>query len=92
MTQASTSTGILLFQVVGAIAEFERSLIRERVMLGLQRAKAQGIKLGRPRVSIDLDKLRELHGAGLSHRKIAAVMDISQATIGRALLNDSKTP
>ncbi len=88
----STSTGILLFQVVGAIAEFERSLIRERVVLGLQRVQAQGKKLGRPRVQIDLDKLRELHGAGLSHRKIAAVMGISQATIGRALLNDSKTP
>ncbi len=88
----STPMGKMVFTVIGAVAELERSLIRERVILGLQRVKAQGKQLGRPRASIDLDKLRELHGAGLSHRKIAAVMDISQATIGRALLNDSKTP
>lgn len=44
----TTSTGKLIFQIFGAIAEFERELIRERVLLGLERAKSQGKRLGRP--------------------------------------------
>jgi len=88
----SSALGSAIFTIISAVAQLERDIIAERVKMGLRRAKARGKKLGRPRVSIDLDKLRELHGKGLSHRKIAAVMDISQATIGRALLNDSKTP
>jgi len=60
-------------------------------MRGLKRAQAQGIQLGRPRAYIDLDKLRELHGAGLSHRQIAAELDISHASVGRALRNGTKT-
>ena len=83
----STPMGKMVFVVLGAVAELERSLIKERVLLGLKRAKAQGIKLGRPRVSIDLDKLRELHGKGLSHRKIATQIGISHASVGRALRN-----
>ncbi len=87
----SSPLGSAIFTIISAVAQLERDIIAERVKMGLRRAQARGKKLGRPRVSIDLDKLRELHGKGLSHRKIAAVMDISQATIGRALLNDSKT-
>ena len=87
----SSPLGSAIFTIISAVAQLERDIIAERVKMGLRRAKARGKKLGRPRVSIDVDKLRELHGTGLSHRKIAAVMDISQATIGRALLNDSKT-
>jgi DNA invertase Pin-like site-specific DNA recombinase len=55
----STSTGILLFQVVGAIAEFERSLIRERIALGLERARAEGKTIGRPLgAQVDEQELR----------------------------------
>ena len=87
----STSTGMLLFQVVGAIAEFERSLIRERIALGLERAKSQGKQLGRPRASIDLEKLHRLHSEGRSHRAIAAELGISHASVGRVLRNTSGT-
>ena len=59
--------------------------------MGLRRAKAQGIKLGRPLASIDLDKLRELQGAGLSHRQIAAELGTSHASVGRALRNGGGT-
>ncbi len=45
----TTPSGRLLFHVLAAIAEFERDLIRDRVMAGLRRAKAQGRQLGRPR-------------------------------------------
>src|SRR5678816_2204338 len=47
---ATTPAGRLQLHVLGAIAEFERDRIRERVMAGLQRAKAQGTVLGRPRL------------------------------------------
>ncbi len=57
----STSTGILLFQVVGAIAEFARSLIRERIALGLERARAEGKTIGRPLGAVvDADEIRSL--------------------------------
>jgi DNA invertase Pin-like site-specific DNA recombinase len=46
----TTPAGKLLFQVTGAFAEFERSMIRQRVNAGLARARAQGKRLGRPRV------------------------------------------
>ena len=46
----STSTGKLMMQIMGSFAEFERSIIRERTMAGLDRARAQGKTLGRPRV------------------------------------------
>ena len=45
----STPAGRMLFQVIGAMAEFEREIIRERVVAGIQRAKRNGKKLGRPR-------------------------------------------
>jgi hypothetical protein len=44
----STPSGRMIFSVFGAIGEFERNLIRERVIAGQQRAKANGVKLGRP--------------------------------------------
>jgi DNA invertase Pin-like site-specific DNA recombinase len=45
----TTPTGRMVFGILGAVAQFERDRIRERVMAGLQRAKAQGKRLGRPR-------------------------------------------
>jgi len=48
----STPSGRLMFQIIGAMAEFERSLIMERVRAGLRNAKAKGRSLGRPRVAL----------------------------------------
>jgi len=48
MSDTTTPTGKLMFQIVGAFAEFERSMIRERVHAGLKRAVANGKTLGRP--------------------------------------------
>lgn len=47
----SSSSGLLMMQILGAFAEFEREIIRERTMAGLHRARSQGKKLGRPRKS-----------------------------------------
>ena len=46
------SSGMLMVQILGAFAEFEREIIRERTIAGLERAKAQGKKLGRPKGAI----------------------------------------
>jgi len=48
----TSSSGMLMMQILGAFAEFEREMIRERTMAGLQRARDKGIKLGRPRKAI----------------------------------------
>ncbi len=82
----TTSTGMLLFQVVGAIAEFERSLIRERVVLGLERARKQGKRLGRPTgTKANVRNIQKLKGQGLSTRAIAAQLSVSKSTVGRVL-------
>src|SRR6201998_1596833 len=53
----STPNGRLVFGIFASIAEFERELIRDRVRSGLASAKAKGKCLGRPRVSVDLDRI-----------------------------------
>ena len=45
-----------MFQVTGAFAEFERSMIKQRINAGLKRAVEQGKQLGRPRISPELEK------------------------------------
>jgi hypothetical protein len=55
-----------MFQIIGAMAEFERSLIQERVKAGLRNARAKGKKFGRPRVRIDGAKVAVLRCEGLS--------------------------
>src|SRR5664280_2116948 len=56
----STPSGRLMFQIIGAMAEFERSLIQERVRAGLRNARAKGKRLGRPAAALDLDMLSKL--------------------------------
>ena len=61
----STAMGTMMFQIAGAFAEFESNLARERVAAGLAAAKARGVQLGRPRLSLtgeEAIKLVELHG------------------------------
>ena len=73
-----------MYQMCGVFAELERGLIKERVMAGLQRAKAQGKRLGRPRVPpIQVEKIKRLRAEGLSYRKIAKRVDLSVCTVHR---------
>jgi len=81
----STPMGKMVFTVLAAVAELELSLIRERVVMGLQRAKAQGKRLGRPRVSVDPKQLRELRSQGLSLRAIAKETGVSRTTVSDLL-------
>jgi DNA invertase Pin-like site-specific DNA recombinase len=54
----STSSGKLMFSMLGAFAEFEKDLINERVQEGLERARAKGVKFGKPRQIDDKDRKR----------------------------------
>ena len=82
----STPMGKMVFTVIAAVAELERSLIQERVVMGLKRAKTQGTKLGRPEVQVNLKKAERLRAAGLSYRDIGEELSVSHTKV-RQLLN-----
>ena len=67
----STPSGRLMFQIIGAMAEFERSLIQERVKAGLRNARAKGKRLGRPPIFVSQRRLDTLRDFGASWQSIA---------------------
>src|ERR1700687_2699891 len=80
----TTPAGRLMFQITGAFAEFERSMIRQRVKLGLKRAVAQGKQLGRPPLASELERKaqRELRkGTGIL--KVARLVGLGTGTVLR---------
>lgn len=79
----TTPSGRLMFHVIGAMAEFERALIQERVRAGLRNARAKGKRLGRPTVSIPTAKVQRLRAQGLSWSRIAAATGVAKATLLR---------
>jgi DNA invertase Pin-like site-specific DNA recombinase len=80
----STPTGKMVFTVLGAVAELERSLIAERVKAGLRNAKAKGKRLGRPRKVVDPSKIATLRAQGRSWRTIARQLGMSARSARRA--------
>src|ERR1700751_6045059 len=83
----STPAGKMVFTVLGAIAELERSLIVERVRAGLRNARAKGKTLGRPRVSVDAARIARLHSQGRSIREIADELGYSRSLVHKTLAN-----
>ena len=82
----STPAGRAMFQMMGVFAEFERAIIRERVMVGLARAKAEGKVLGRPTVGAAVElKVRDLRKGGVGIRKIASKLGIGVSTVQRVV-------
>jgi DNA invertase Pin-like site-specific DNA recombinase len=67
----TTPMGKMVFTVLGAVAELERSLIVERVRAGLRNARAKGKRLGRPRVVLDAARIARMRAQGCSLREIA---------------------
>jgi len=67
----STSVGKMVYTLLGAIAEFERSLIQSRIRSGVQRAKNAGVHCGRPRIGFDISEAIKLKSEGFSLRRIA---------------------
>lgn len=80
----STPSGRLVFGIFASIAEFERELIRERVRSGLAVARAQGKHIGRPRVVVDVGRVRELRAQGRSWAQIADELHLGLGTVHRA--------
>jgi DNA invertase Pin-like site-specific DNA recombinase len=80
----STPSGRLMMQLLGAMAEFERSLIQERVKAGLRNARAKGKRLGRPRASVDESQVASLRDSGASWRAVAKKLGVSMGTARRA--------
>jgi DNA invertase Pin-like site-specific DNA recombinase len=80
----STPTGKMVFTVLGAVAELERSLIVERVKAGLRNARAKGKRLGRPSKVLDVGTVATLRGQGASWRAISTQLGVGVATLHRA--------
>jgi hypothetical protein len=73
--------GKMIFTVLAAVAELERSVIAERVYAGVNRARKEGKTFGRPKIIVDREKVRQLHQAGESLRAIATQMGLTKSTV-----------
>jgi DNA invertase Pin-like site-specific DNA recombinase len=83
----TTPAGRLMFHVLSAIAEFERDLIRERVIAGIRRARAQGRHVGRPaKYRVDPAAAQQLLAAGTSLRGVARQLGVHPSAVQRALM------
>jgi DNA invertase Pin-like site-specific DNA recombinase len=78
-----TPAGRLMFQIIAAMAEFERSLIQERVKAGLRNARAKGKRLGRPRKRLDGGAIARLRGEGNTWDQIAGRIGVGRSTLVR---------
>jgi DNA invertase Pin-like site-specific DNA recombinase len=80
----SSPSGVLMFQLIAAMSQFERSLIQERVRAGLQNAKRKGKRLGRRPVEVNLSEVASLRHSGASWRMISHEMGISVGKLHKA--------
>ena len=93
----TTPAGKAMFQMLGVFAEFERAMIQERVKAGLARAKAKGVKLGRAKVSKDVEAqilaLRESTEPPMGMLKIAQSLGLGTGTVQRVIkeISDKST-
>lgn len=92
----TTPGGRLQFQIIGAMAEFERSLIRERVRSGMAHAKAQGKHMGRKPLPLDAAQITALRAQGLPWREVAHRVKADESTVrkfmsGKRLSTEPKT-
>ena len=71
--------GKLVFQLTGAFAEFERTMIRQRIKAGLKRASAQGVKLGRPKIDSATErKVRKRLAKGIGILRVAKLLGLGR--------------
>ena len=83
----STTMGEMMFQFVGILSSWEREMIRERIIAGLERAKSEGKTLGRRKVTNDTmtAKIIELRNDKKSIRAIASEVGVSVGTVSKSL-------
>ncbi len=82
----------MVFTVLRAVAELERSLIVERVKAGLRNARAKGKRLGRPRVIVDAGRISVLRASGSSWSEIAQQTGWTKGTVQRAFYAQNASP
>jgi DNA invertase Pin-like site-specific DNA recombinase len=91
----STPMGEAMFAIIGAMAQLERSIIRERVVAGLEYARHHGTKsgkaVGRPKAVFRRDEVAVLREQGLSLRQIARKMGVGLGTVRRVVQNGNGT-
>ncbi|MBM3605435.1 MAG: recombinase family protein [Alphaproteobacteria bacterium] len=86
----STPTGKLMLNIMGGVAEFERSIMLERQREGIAKAKAEGKYKGRaPTAMRQADKVRQLHSEGMTPAQIIAATGMSRASVYRCLKQDA---
>jgi DNA invertase Pin-like site-specific DNA recombinase len=89
----SSPSGVLMFQLIAAMSQFERSLIQERVRAGIRNARNKGRTLGRPRLEVDSGRIARLKASGVSLRAISRQLGISVGSVHRAVQEQcSKNP
>ena len=81
----STPSGRLMLHIIGAMAQFERELIKERVSAGMHAARKRGSRIGRPRAYANADKIRALRAQDVPWRAIAKQLGIGTGTAIRAI-------
>lgn len=82
----STPAGRAMFQMMGVFAEFERAIIRERVIAGLARAKAEGKQLGRPRIPLITEhEILSMRAKGSGIQKIARTIGVGVSAVQRVI-------
>lgn len=81
----ATPAGRMVFTFLGAVAEFERAIIAERVRAGMNAAKSRGRHCGRPKASLDLALAQKLRSEGKPLRQVAALVGVSHVTLSRLL-------
>ncbi len=87
----TTPSGRLFTQILGSLAEFEKTLIRERTIAGLEYAKyVKGKKLGRPKANRNIELLLHFYKQGMSLREISKMTGYSLSTISREIRLVSK--
>lgn len=85
----STPVGRMMVTILSALASFERELIRERVVLGIENARRNGKKLGRPK-SISEQEIIDLRSQGWTYSQISDHLGISPGSISAAIKNSAK--
>jgi DNA invertase Pin-like site-specific DNA recombinase len=88
----STPTGRMVFTVLGAVAELERSLIIERVRAGIRNARAKGKRLGRPKALLDPARVALARSQGRSWASISKELGVGTGTARRAYAGLAKIP
>ena len=84
-----TPTGRAMAGMLGVFAQFERDVLRDRVIAGMEHARANGVAIGRPATAPEIaGNIRELFAQGMSKKEIARVAEVPRTTVIRILLQD----